>query len=170
MTARACFRAARVWWLFRLMGKTDIAVLDGGFPKWQAEGARVEDMPPMMRDRHITVSVQNHLVRDVTQVAALETGRSRDSRCPRRRPVSWRRTRTARRAARRSHPGIKNVPLDTLLNADGTMKAPEETRAIFEAAGVDLDKPIITSCGSGVTAAVHGPRARTHGPRQLVAL
>ena len=64
------FSAARVWWLFRLMGKTDVAVLDGGFPKWLAEGRETEDMPPVMRDRHMTVSVQNHLVKDVTQVAS----------------------------------------------------------------------------------------------------
>ena len=64
------FSAARVWWLFRLMGKTDVAVLDGGLPRWQAEGREVEDMAPIMRDRHITVSRQNQMVRDVTQVAA----------------------------------------------------------------------------------------------------
>ena len=64
------FSAARVWWLFRLMGKADIAVLDGGFPKWLAEGRPTEDMPPIMRDRHITVQRQNNLVKDVTQVAS----------------------------------------------------------------------------------------------------
>ena len=63
------YSAARVWWLFRLMGKMDVAVLDGGFPKWQAEGREIEDMPPIIRDRHMTVSRQNHLVKDVTQVA-----------------------------------------------------------------------------------------------------
>ena len=63
------FSAARVWWTFRLMGKTDVAVLDGGFPKWRAEGREIEDMPPVVRDRHMTVSRQNHLVKDVTQVA-----------------------------------------------------------------------------------------------------
>src|SRR6056297_1877512 len=63
------FSAARVWWNFRLMGKTDVAVLDGGFPKWQAEGRPIEDMAPILRDRHITVTRQNNLVKDVTQVA-----------------------------------------------------------------------------------------------------
>ena len=63
------FSAPRVWWLFRLMGKTDVAVLDGGLPKWISEGNPIEDMPPVMRDRHITVSLQNHIVVDVTQVA-----------------------------------------------------------------------------------------------------
>ncbi|MVX50534.1 sulfurtransferase, partial [Rhodobacter sphaeroides] len=61
--------AARVWWTFRLMGKTDVAVLDGGLPKWKAEGHPVEDMPPVVRDRHMTVQRQAGLVKDVTQVA-----------------------------------------------------------------------------------------------------
>mgnify|MGYP003649735171 CR=1 FL=1 len=61
--------AARVWWLFRLMGQENVAVLDGGLPKWQAEGRETEDMPPVPRDRHMTVRFQNQLVRDVTQVA-----------------------------------------------------------------------------------------------------
>ena len=67
--ALGLFSAARVWWTFRLMGKTDIAVLDGGLPKWRAEGRELEDMPPMVRDRHMTTARQNHLVKDVTQVA-----------------------------------------------------------------------------------------------------
>src|SRR5690554_5129255 len=49
------FSAARVWWLFRLMGQDNVAVLDGGLPKWQAEGRPLEDMPPIVRDRHMTV-------------------------------------------------------------------------------------------------------------------
>ena len=64
------FSAARVWWLFRLMGQNDVAVLDGGLEKWKAEGRPLEDLPPVVRDRHMTVRRQNHLVRDVTQVAA----------------------------------------------------------------------------------------------------
>ena len=69
------FSAARVWWLFKLMGKQDVAVLDGGLPKWQAEGRESEDLPPLVRDRHMTVSRQNHLVKDVTQVACQQAGR-----------------------------------------------------------------------------------------------
>ena len=64
------FSAARVWWLFKLMGQNDIAVLDGGFPKWQAEGRPTEDMVPIIRDRHMVVRRQNYLVKDVTQVAS----------------------------------------------------------------------------------------------------
>ena len=57
------FSAARVWWLFKLMGQDNIAVLDGGFPKWLAEGREVEDMPPVIRDRHMTVRRQNHILK-----------------------------------------------------------------------------------------------------------
>ncbi|TMV68928.1 sulfurtransferase, partial [Thioclava sp. BHET1] len=64
------FSAPRVWWTFRLMGKLDIAVLDGGLPKWRAEGREIEDMPPTIRDRHMTVQRQAGLVKDVTQTAA----------------------------------------------------------------------------------------------------
>ena len=149
------FSAARVWWLFRLMGKTDIAVLDGGLPKWKAEGREIEDMPPILRDRHITVSRQNHLVKDVTQVAhaaKLHEAEILDARAA---PRFRGEVAEPRPGLRSGHiPGSKNIPFVTLLNADGTMKSPAEARAVFEAAGVDLTKPAITSCGSGVTAAV----------------
>ena len=149
------FSAARVWWLFRLMGQPDVAVLDGGFPKWQAEGREIEDMAPMVRDRHMTVRVQNGLVRDVTQVsAAAKLGDHEiiDARAPNR----FRGDSPEPRAGLRSGhiPGARNVFYQDLLNADGTLKSPAETRAVFEQAGVDLSKPAITSCGSGVTAAV----------------
>ncbi|MDP0927934.1 3-mercaptopyruvate sulfurtransferase [Paracoccus onubensis] len=147
--------AARVWWTFRLMGKTDVAVLDGGFAKWQAEGRETEDLPPVMRDRHITVQRQAGLVRDVTQVAAaskLNDHEIIDARAPER----FRGEADEPRAGlRKGHiPGSKNLPFGRLLNKDGTMKDPDALRAEFEAAGVDLSKPAITSCGSGVTAAI----------------
>ena len=149
------FSAARVWWIFRLMGKADVAVLDGGLPKWRAEGRGLEDMAPVTKDRHMTTSRQNNLVRDVTQVAhaaklgeaeivdARSTARFRGE-VPEPRP-----------GLRSGHiPGSKNVPYATMLNGDSTMKPPAELRAVFAEAGVDLSKPVITSCGSGVTAAV----------------
>ncbi len=149
------FSAARVWWTFRLMGKTDVAVLDGGLPKWRAEGREIEDMPPIVRDRHITVSRQNQLVKDVTQVAhAAKLGEAEvlDARAAAR----FRGEAPEPRPGLRSGhiPGSKNIPFAEVLNADGTMKPPAALRAVFEAAGVDLSKPAITSCGSGVTAAV----------------
>jgi thiosulfate/3-mercaptopyruvate sulfurtransferase len=149
------FSAARVWWTFRLMGKMDVAVLDGGFPKWQAEGREIEDMPPVIRDRHMTVSRQNHLVKDVTQVAhAAKLGEAEiiDARAAAR----FRGEAPEPRAGLRSGhiPGSKNLPFADVLNPDGTMKPPAELKAVFEAAGIDLKKPAITTCGSGVTAAV----------------
>ena len=149
------FSAARVWWLFRLMGKTDVAVLDGGFGKWKAEGRPVEDVEPIMRDRHITVSLQNHLVKDVTQVAAaskLGDYQILDARSPAR----FRGEEPEPREGLRSGhiPGSTCVHYATLLNDDGTMKSKADLQAVFDAAGVDMAKPVITSCGSGVTAAI----------------
>ncbi|NBT31757.1 MAG: sulfurtransferase, partial [Rhodobacteraceae bacterium] len=63
------FSAARIWWLFRLMGQTKVAVLDGGLPKWKAEGRKTTDAEPIIRDRHMIVDRQNHMVKDVTEVA-----------------------------------------------------------------------------------------------------
>ena len=149
------FSAARVWWLFKLMGQNNIAVLDGGLPKWQAEGRPVEDLPPVIRDRHMTVRRQNHMVKDVTQVSAaskLGDYEIIDARSPGR----FRGEEPEPRAGLRpGHiPGSKNVCFKDLLNADQTMKNPVEIRQIFESAGVDFNKPAITTCGSGVTAAV----------------
>jgi thiosulfate/3-mercaptopyruvate sulfurtransferase len=149
------FSAARVWWLFRLMGHMDVAVLDGGFPKWRAEGREVEDLPPVMRERHLTVRRQAQMVRDVTQVAAASKLRDHeilDARSPGRFRGEEAEPRPGLRAGH--IPGSKNVYYRTLLNEDGTMKAPEALRAVFDAAGVDPARPVITSCGSGVTAAI----------------
>ena len=147
--------AARVWWLFKLMGQENVAVLDGGMPKWVAEGRETEDMPPIPRDRHMTVRFQNHLVRDVTQVAQaskLGVPQVVDARAPARFRGDAPEPREGLRAGH--IPGARNVHYETLLNDDKTLKSPEETRAVFTAAGVDLEKPVITSCGSGVTAAI----------------
>ena len=149
------FSAARVWWTFRLMGKTEVAVLDGGFPKWQAEGRPIEDMPPIVRDRHITVQRQAHLVKDVTQVAAaakLGDHSIIDARSPGRFSGSEPEPRAGLRSGH--IPGSANVPYRSVLNADGTMKSPADLEATFRAAGVDLNKPAITTCGSGVSSAV----------------
>ena len=149
------FSAPRVWWLFKLMGQMDIAVLDGGFPKWQAEGHPVEDLPPILRDRHMMVRRQNQMVKDVTQVsAASKLGESEivDARSPGR---FYGTDPEPRPGLRAGHiPGSKNVFYKDLLKADDTMKSPDEMRQVFLEAGVDLDKPVITSCGSGVTAAI----------------
>ncbi len=149
------YSAARIWWLFRLMGKTDIAVLDGGIRKWQAEGREIEDMPPIVRDRHMTAQRQAHLVKDVTQVAAaakLGDWQIVDARSAGRFRGEEAEPREGLRSGR--IPGSKNVHYATLLTADGTIKRGDALRAAFEAGGVDLNKRIITTCGSGVTAAI----------------
>ena len=149
------FSAARVWWLFKLMGQENVAVLDGGLPKWVAEGGETEDMPPIPRDRHMTVRLQNQLVRDVTQVA--HASKLGDPQIVDARSAARFRGEAPepREGLRAGHiPGSRNVPYTDLLNEDQTMKSPEECRKVFEAAGVDLDKPVITTCGSGVTAAI----------------
>ncbi|CUH82607.1 3-mercaptopyruvate sulfurtransferase [Tropicibacter naphthalenivorans] len=147
--------AARVWWLFKLMGQDNVAVLDGGLPKWQFEGREIEDLPPVIRDRHMTVRRQAQLVKDVTQVSSaskLKDHEIIDARSAGRFAGT---EPEPRKGLRGGHiPGSKNVPFTTLLTEDGTLKPVEELRAIFTAAGVDLTKPAITTCGSGVTAAV----------------
>lgn len=147
------FSAPRVWWTFRLMGKQDVAVLDGGLPKWRAEGREIDDMPPVIRDRHMTTQRQNHLVKDVTQVAhasKLHLAEIIDARPAAR----FRGDASEPRAGLRSGhiPNSKNLPYSDLLNPDGTMKSADALRAAF--AGIDLAKPAITTCGSGVTAAI----------------
>ncbi|MCA3508494.1 MAG: 3-mercaptopyruvate sulfurtransferase [Rhodobacter sp.] len=149
------FSAARVWWTFRLMGKADVAVLDGGFRKWQSEGRPVEDVLPVIRDRHMTVQRQASLSKDVTQVAhasKLDDTEIIDARSAARFRGE---VPEPRPGLRSGHiPGSRNVPYSTLLNPDGTMKDLAGLRAAFAGAGVDLTRPAITTCGSGVTAAI----------------
>lgn len=149
------FSAPRAWWTFKLMGKQDVAVLDGGLPKWQAEGHPTEDLPPLVRDRHMTVHKQNQLVKDVTQVASaskLGDWQIVDTRSPAR----FRGEEPEPREGLRSGhiPNALNVHYRTLLADDGTMLHKAQLKDAIAAAGVDLSRPIITSCGSGVSAAI----------------
>lgn len=152
---RGIYSSARVWWMFRLFGHEDVAVLDGGLPKWLAEGRPVDDEPAQIHDRHFTGRRNAAMVRDVTHIAGAAKARGEqivDARSDGR----FRGVEPEPRAGLRGGhiPGSLNVPFTDLMNPDGTMKSVEETRAIFEAAGVDLHQPIVTTCGSGVTAAV----------------
>lgn len=153
--SQGIFSAPRVWWLFKLMGQNDVAVLDGGLPKWVAEGRATEDMAPIVRDRHMTVRRQNHLVKDVTQVSAaskLGDYEVIDARSAERFRGE---VDEPRAGLRRGHiPGAKSLPFADLLSSAGTLKGPAGLKLAFEGAGVDMDKPVIASCGSGVTAAV----------------
>ncbi len=149
------FSAARIWWLFRLMGKREVAVLDGGLPKWRSEGRALEDRPADMAPATFTPRRQDALLRDVTQVAAavkLSGPQIVDARSPARFRGDAPEPREGLRAGH--IPGSRNLPFGELLREDGTMKDPDALRAAFAAAEVDLEEPIITTCGSGVTAAI----------------
>jgi len=147
--------AARVWWTFRAMGHLDVVVLDGGLPKWIAEGRPVDDIPTPPRERHFTPRYSSDLVRDLNQVKkALETGREQlvDAR-PAGRFTGE--TPEPRDGLRSGHmPGARNVPASDLIAPDGTMKSAAQLAEIFDKAGVDINKPIVTTCGSGITAAI----------------
>lgn len=162
------FSAARVWWMFRLMGKVDISVLDGGLPAWKAAGHDVDDEPPLLRDRHFTARRDGSRVRDVTQVAA-QVKLGQEQIVDARSPARFRGDEPEARAGLRAGhiPGSLNVYYKDVLTADGHMKSVDELRAVFTAAGVDADKPIITTCGSGVTAAILSLALSVIGHRQV---
>jgi thiosulfate/3-mercaptopyruvate sulfurtransferase len=147
--------AARVWWMLTLFGAHEVAILDGGFAKWVAEGRAVESGKPIVRHRHFTVWADKSLVRDSRQMT--ENLRSKaelvvDARSAGR----FAGTEPEPRAGLRSGhiPGSKNLPFDTLFNEDGTYKSLDAIKAAFDASGVDFAKPVVGTCGSGVTSAV----------------
>ena len=147
--------SARVWWMLRALGARDVRVLDGGLPKWLAEGRAVETGPATRPlGATFTPSARPDLVADLATVrATLQAGdQVLDARAA---------DRFAGRAAepraglRVGHmPGALNLPFPGVLNPDGTMKKGDALAEVFEAAGVDLDRPVVTTCGSGVTAAI----------------
>ena len=150
------FSAARVWWTFRVMGVEDVAVLNGGLPKWKSEGHPLEEgAPPPTSERHFTARKNSALVRDASDVrTASEAGSEQivDARSA----VRFAGEAPEPRAGLRSGhiPGSLNVPYDVLLNEDGTFKSPPQIKAVFEAAGLENGKPVVTTCGSGVTASI----------------
>jgi len=166
-TSDSLFSAARAWWMFKLFGKVDVAILDGGLPKWLKEGRPVEDMPPIMRDRHFTARRNAALIRDVTQVAsAFKLGDAQivDARSPARFAGIEDEVREGVRRGR--IPGSKNVYYKSLSGPDGTLRPLAELRALFENQGVDLEKPLILTCGSGVTACALALALEMLGHRQ----
>lgn len=149
------FSAARVWWLFRFFGFTNIAVLDGGLPKWKSDGHQTSSTPLTLVPGALSATVQDHLVRDAAQVHdASQSFKAQiiDARAPARFKGEAPEPRAGLRSGR--IPNAKNVFFKSLLNTDGTLKPNVELAEIFKAQGIDLEHPVITSCGSGVTAAV----------------
>lgn len=149
------FSAARVWWMFRAMGARDVFVLDGGLPKWMAEDRRVESGQVKRTGQSFTARLDRKVVRDLEEIRSLvETGEEQivDARSSER--FSGR-SDEPRPGLRSGHiPDSRNLPFSDLVNADGTLKDTAEVARAFASAGVDLDRPVVTSCGSGVTAAV----------------
>ncbi|MDP4822868.1 MAG: 3-mercaptopyruvate sulfurtransferase [Aestuariivirgaceae bacterium] len=149
------FSAARVWWMLRVFGKEDVAVLDGGLKKWNAEGRPLEDGPPIKpQERHFTARFNSLMVRDKAEMQKALAGGMQvaDARGAGRFTGAEPEPRPGLRGGHM--PGARNVHYAKLLNEDGTLKAPDALRSIFAEAGIDPAKPVITSCGSGVTAAV----------------
>lgn len=153
--ARNMFSAPRVWWTLRVMGFPQVVVLDGGMSRWRAEGRPVEAAPAAPPPTTLAAVFRPELVRGLEAVrAALASGEAQlvDARSAGR----FRGESPEPRAGVRSGhmPGAKNLPWGDLVAADGTLKPSEALHAAFAGAGVDLDRPIVTTCGSGVTAAV----------------
>jgi thiosulfate/3-mercaptopyruvate sulfurtransferase len=146
--------ASRAWWMFRIFGAKGIAILDGGLPKWLAEGRAVEGGRLITRPAHFTVWQDDDAVRSKADVAdALASGGATqvvDARSAARFTGEEQETRAD--LASGHMPGAINLPYGKLFNADGTWKQGEDLRAAFDAARVDLDRPLIATCGSGVTA------------------
>ena len=146
--------AARAWWLLRLFGHDNVALLDGGLPKWKAEGRSVETATPSIPKRQFAPRFDAALVRSKADVLANVASRRElvvDARAAGRFDGSAEETWPGRR---RGHiPGSRNLPFDQVTDATTKqLKNSDELAALFSNAGVKFDKPVVASCGSGVTA------------------
>ena len=146
--------AGRAWWMLRIFGHQDAALLDGGLPKWKAEGRPLDSKVPTPAPRRFSARFDPSLVRDKTEILAnLATGREQvvDARAAGRFDGS---TPEVRPGLRSGHiPGSRNLPYDQVTDPrTKQVKSAEALTALFREAGVALERPIVTSCGSGVTA------------------
>lgn len=148
--------ACRVWWMFRLFGHEDVAVLDGGLPKWLREGRPTEDGEVNPMPRHYSGRTNNFLLREVDQVAKNIGTRKEQVIDARSAGRFSGQEPEPRVCSRKGHiPGSVNVPFSELLDMkEMTFLPADAITAAFEKAGVDLGKPMTATCGSGVTACV----------------
>lgn len=148
------FSAARVWWNFRVMGHDKVSVLDGGLPRWLREARAVEPgeaSPPPTRYR---VTATRSMVRDAAEVRGMLTNKSGIVLDARPAARFTGETKEPRPGLRSGHmPGAANLPHSLLLSASGELKPLNELAALFRERGVHMDTEVITTCGSGVTAA-----------------
>lgn len=158
--------APRVWWMFRVFGHDEVAVLDGGLAKWRAEGRPtegrlnedrpIEDRPVTPRERSFTARMNAHLVRNIEQMRAnLTSGREQvlDTRSRGRFGATEPEPRPGLRGGH--IPGSLNLPYTDLFDREsGTLLPPAAIREAFLAAGADLARPVVATCGSGVTTGV----------------
>jgi thiosulfate/3-mercaptopyruvate sulfurtransferase len=160
--------ATRAWWMFMLFGAHDVAILDGGLNKWKAEGRALESGKPAVRHRHFTAWKDGGSVRDkAAMLTNLESKAAQvvDARGAGRFTGEEKEPRGD--MASGHIPGSLNLPYGELFKADGTWKTGEALAAAFKAAGVDMDKPMITTCGSGITAAAVLFGARLLGKKDV---
>ena len=144
--------SARAWWMFRVFGHSDVAVLNGGLGKWRAEGRPVDDAVVTPREAHFTARQNHLLVRDLEQMRANLVSRRElviDARAAGRFAGSEPEPRAGLRSGH--IPGSVCLPYLDLIRPDGTLAPADELRRRFEAVGLD-QRPIATTCGSGVTA------------------
>ena len=145
--------AARIWWTLRVFGHDRVAVLDGGIGKWVREGRPVERGESTPQPVTFRAAFRRELVRDLAEMRALVSSEEvtlLDARAVGRFEG---REPEPRPGLRSGHiPGAKNLPYSALVSAEGTLLEPAELRGRFRDAGVDLAKPVVTSCGSGVSA------------------
>lgn len=147
--------AARVWWTFRVFGHRDVAVLDGGLPKWKAEGRPLSAEPARHPAAAYEARLDAALVRSLDQVRDNLQGRREQVLDARSEGRFRGRDPEPRAGLRGGHiPGSCNLPSTALFRPDRSFKPAEELERLFRDAGIDLGRPIVTTCGSGVTAAV----------------
>jgi thiosulfate/3-mercaptopyruvate sulfurtransferase len=147
------FSAARVWWTLRTFGVSDVRILAGGLPKWKAEGRPLEDGPPTLKPRHFTARLDHGAVVDAEMV---QRAMARGVQLVDARPADRFRGESdePRPGLRRGHvPGSRNLPFSALVK-DGELKDKVDLERAFADAGVDLSRPVMTTCGSGVSAAI----------------